>query len=329
MLDQSILLRRPRRNRRLAAIRDLVAETHLLPSDLIAPFFLLPGEGRREPIPGLPGVERLSLDLLLPIACELAEAGVPGLLLFPVVPSDLKDPQGSFALDRSNFLLSSIGSLKRELPELLVMTDIALDPYTSHGHDGLVNGRGEVVNDATVAVLSEMALLHAASGVDFVAPSDMMDGRIGAIRRALDGEGFTDVGILAYTAKYASSLYQPFREILGSSLEFGDKKGYQMNPANIREALLEAELDEAEGADLLMVKPALFYLDVIAKMRSRSNLPICAYHVSGEYAMVMAAAQQGLLDPDAVFLEALTSIKRAGADAIISYAVPRIVSMLG
>jgi porphobilinogen synthase len=322
-----MLFRRPRRNRKTPAIRSLVAETTLLPTDLIAPFFVIAGDNRKEAIPTLPGIDRLSKDLILKEAAVLHQKGIAAIALFPVIPADQKDEQGSEALNENGLVPETIRLLKRELPELCLITDIALDAFTSHGHDGLVN-HNSILNDETVEILCKTALLHAACGVDIVAPSDMMDGRVGAIRRALDAGGFQDVSILSYTAKYASNLYGPYRDALGSKLKFGDKKTYQMNPSNVREALLETHLDEQEGADILMLKPALFYLDVLCKMRERTTLPLCAFHVSGEYAMVMAAEAQGMLKADPVFLEALLSIKRAGADCIISYAAPRVLEHL-
>jgi porphobilinogen synthase len=265
---------------------------------------------------------------LLKEAEALHARGVPALCLFPVIPSEEKDERASAALCAEGLIPHAVRTLKEELPSLCVMTDVALDPYTSHGHDGLVDAQGRVLNDETVAVLATMSLLHAQAGADVVAPSDMMDGRVGAIRRHLDAQRHTETGILAYSAKYASSLYAPFREALGSSLAFGDKTTYQLNPSNVREALLEASLDEVEGADMLMVKPALFYLDVLAKLRERTHLPLCAYHVSGEYAMVMAAHEKGYVDAHKVFLEALTSVKRAGADCIFTYALPFILESI-
>lgn len=322
------LLKRPRRNRRTPAIRSMTAETSLKASDLIAPFFVLPGEKQRIEIKSMPGVFRLSCDLLLKEVEKLHRAGIPAINLFPVISQEFKDPQGSRSLSEESFFPKVLQIVKRELPSLCLMTDIALDPFTSHGHDGLVDDDGNILNDSTIELLSKMALLYARCGVDFVAPSDMMDGRIKEIRKALDGQGFQNVGILSYTAKYASALYAPFRDALQSAPKFGDKKTYQMNPANVREALLEAHLDEEEGADILMVKPALFYLDVLAKIRAKTNLPLSAYHVSGEYAMVMAAHEKGYLDAPKVFYEALLSIKRAGADFILTYAIPHVLDFL-
>ncbi len=323
-----MLYKRPRRNRKTPSIRSLVEETILRPADLVAPFFLLPGENRSVPITSMPGINRLSADLILKQAESLHAAGIPAIALFPVLNSEKKDPEASAALEENGLVPQAIALLKQEIPSLCVITDLALDPFTSHGHDGIVNEKGDVLNDPTVETLAKMAVVHARAGADLVAPSDMMDGRVKVIRNLLDRHNYQDVGILSYTAKYASSLYSPFRDALGSQLKFGDKKTYQMNPANAREALLEASLDEEEGADMLMVKPALFYLDIIAKMRTHTQLPICAYHVSGEYAMVMAAHEKGYCDANRVFYEALLSIKRAGADFIFSYATPQILPLI-
>ena len=276
----------------------------------------------------MPGIFRLSVDLLAQEANRCASLGLPGLLLFPAIPKSMKDPLGSEALNPLGLIPRAIGAIKESGSPLLVIADIALDPYTDHGHDGLLGPKGEVLNDETVATLTKASLVAAAAGADLVAPSDMMDGRVGAIRRALDDAGRIDVGILAYSAKYASSFYGPFREALGSAPKSGDKKSYQMDPANRREALLEALLDKDEGADILMVKPALPYLDVIAALRAATHLPIAAYQVSGEYSVIMAAHQNGWLDATATLLESLTSIKRAGADMIISYAASQIAPLL-
>lgn len=313
------MLRRPRRLRYTEAIRSLVQETHLLPSDLVAPLFVREGQNEKESIKSLPGSDRLSIDLLLKEAAALQELGLRAIALFPVIDKKLKDPSGSYALQEDGLAPRAIAALKREFPDLCIITDIALDPYTSHGHDGLINDAGYVLNDETIILLTEMAKIQAAAGADIVAPSDMMDGRVSAIRQSLDSAHFHNVLIMAYTAKYASSLYHPFRDALSSSLAFGNKKSYQMDPANRREALVEARLDEDEGADMLMVKPAGFYLDVIAALRASTSLPIAAYQVSGEYAMMQAAAQNGWLSIEAVLLESLTSIKRAGADIILTY----------
>lgn len=324
----SYMIKRPRRNRSSSAVRDLVQETTLSKRDLVAPFFVLPGERKKEAIPTMPGVFRLTGDLLLDELSSLWGQGLCAAALFPVIPSTQKDARGSEALNPKGLIPCIIKKIKEALPELCLFADVALDPYTSHGHDGLINEKGEVLNDPSVEVLAQMSLVLAEAGADFVAPSDMMDGRVKAIRHELCKTGFTSTGILSYTAKYASSLYAPFRDALHSAPAFGDKKTYQMNPANAREALLEATLDEEEGADMLMVKPALFYLDIIAKLRQKTNLPICAYLVSGEYAMVMAAHEKGMLDASRIFYEAHLSIKRAGADFIFSYATPHLLSSL-
>ena len=319
---------RPRRNRKSAAIRALVEETRLATADLIYPQFLVEGNAIRDPIASMPGVERLSLDNLLRESERLVEFGIPGIALFPVIPKERKDAHGSEAANPEGILQKGVRALKEAFPELCVITDVALDPYTDHGHDGLVSSDGEILNDETVEALVASALVQAEAGADMVAPSDMMDGRVGAIRSALDQRGFTHVSILSYAAKYASAFYGPFRDALSSSLAFGDKKSYQMNPANGREAVLEAQLDELEGADILMVKPALAYLDVIAKVREATPLPVAAYHVSGEYAMVHAAAQKGWLDGERALFESVLSIKRAGADMIFTYAAPKIAEHL-
>lgn len=312
------ILERPRRNRMTEAVRSLVCETRLHPGDFVAPFFILPGINQREPITPMPGVERLSIDLLLQRLDILRAAGINAIDLFPVVDPTLKDSNGSEALNESGLIYEAIRAIKQHHPTLCVMVDVALDPYTSHGHDGIVE-EGVVVNDATVAILSEMSLLAAHAGADLIAPSDMMDGRVQAIRQQLDLAGYHQVGIMSYTAKYASAFYGPFREALHSAPSFGDKKSYQMDPRNRREALREAALDEAEGADMLMVKPALAYLDVIAALKEASALPIGAYHVSGEYAMVCAAAEKGWIDGPKALEESLLAIKRSGADFIFSY----------
>lgn len=323
-----MLLTRPRRNRKTPAIRRLIEETVLHPSDFVVPFFLIEGENRKEEIKSLPGIFRLTLDHILREAEKLHRQGIPSIALFPVIASEHKDETGTAALHENGLIPRALRILKQEIPSLCLITDIALDPFTSHGHDGVVDENGYVANDATVEILVQMACLFGQAGADIVAPSDMMDGRIGAIRRYLDLKGLQEISILSYTAKYASSLYGPFRDAVGSTLKFGDKKTYQMNPANSREALRQALLDAEEGADMLMVKPALFYLDIIAKIKEQVHLPLCAYHVSGEYAMVMAAHAQGWLDAPKVFHEALLSIKRAGADFIFSYAFPQILPFL-
>ena len=310
---------RLRRNRKTPSLRNLIRETELNAADFVVPLFVTEGQNRSLPIQSMPGISRLSLDLLLKKVEFFITKGIQSICLFPSIEDALRTEGAEEAWNDQGLMQRAIRAVKSEFPHLCVMADVALDPYTSHGHDGLAR-EGEIINDESVECLAKMALIQAEAGVDFVAPSDMMDGRIKAIRQALDEQGFDQVGILAYSAKYASSLYGPFREAVNVNLKFGDKKTYQLDPANVREALLEAKLDEEEGADILMIKPALFYLDVIAKLRQRTDRPIAAYHVSGEYAMVMAAAQRGWLDPAKVFAEALLSIKRAGADLIFTYA---------
>ncbi len=319
---------RLRRNRQSESIRKIVQETHLRPSDLTVPFFIIEGEKKGVPIDCMPGVERLTVDLVIREAAQLHERGIQSICLFPVIDPALKSWEAEEAWNPKGLLARAIRRIKQEIPTLCVITDVALDPFTIHGHDGLVNEKGEIVNDATIERLIQMALMQAEAGIDFVAPSDMMDGRVSAIRGALDRQGFENVGILSYSAKYASVLYGPFRDALDVKLQFGDKKTYQMDPANVREALLEAQLDEEEGADILMIKPATFYLDVIAKLREQTKRPIAAYHVSGEYAMVIAAHQMGYLDAGKVFYEALLSIKRAGADMIFTYAAKQVLDRM-
>lgn len=325
---QQALQRRPRRNRQTAAIRGLVQETHLHPSQFVAPLFIVEGKSQQQAIASMPGIFRYSLDLLLKEVIDLYRLGIRSIDLFCYVSAERKDLQGSEAIRSNNLLQQAIRFLKQEIPDLCVMVDIALDPYTTHGHDGIIDNHGLVDNDSTLLVLGEMSLLAAEAGADIVAPSDMMDGRVAYIRSVLDQAGLTSVGILSYAAKYASAFYGPFREALNSSPKFGDKKGYQMNPANAREALLECKLDELEGADMLLIKPALPYLDVISKVRQQVALPLGAYHVSGEYSMVMAAAQNGWLDAKKVFEESLLAIKRAGADFILTYAAKLVAEQL-
>jgi porphobilinogen synthase len=319
------LLRRPRRNRLSPAIRGLVQESSLHPRHLVSPLFVVEGTNQKVPIDSMPDIYRYSLDLLVKEATELYQMGICAVDLFCYIPDEKKDVSGAEAIRSGNLIQQAVRLLKIEIPDLCIMVDIALDPFTTHGHDGILRDDGMVDNDLTLPVLAQMSVLAAEAGADIVAPSDMMDGRIAYIRKALDGAGFTNVGILSYAAKYASSLYGPFREALNSSPKKGDKKGYQMNPANAREALLECYLDELEGADMLLIKPALPYLDVIAKVRQATNLPVGAYHVSGEYSMVMAAAQRGWLDAEKVFYESLLSIRRAGADFILTYAAKQVV----
>ncbi|GAB4238803.1 MAG: porphobilinogen synthase [Acidobacteriota bacterium] len=316
------LVQRPRRNRRSEAIRSLIRETTLAPSDFILPLFVVEGEGQRIPISSMPGFYRLSRDELLKMAREAWDLGIPAVALFPALAEDKKDRWATESWNPDGLLQRAVRDLKNALPELAVITDVAMDPYSSDGHDGIVAG-GEIVNDPTLEILARMAVSQAEAGADLVAPSDMMDGRVGYIRKALDDAGFTNVGILAYSAKYASAFYGPFRDALDSAPKFGDKKTYQMDPANRREALREVLLDVEEGADMVMVKPALPYLDVIAAVREAVHLPVAAYNVSGEYAMIKAAAQQGWLDEERIMMEMLLAIKRAGADMILTYfAVP-------
>lgn len=320
-----MLIKRPRRNRKTQALRSLLAENVLLVSDFILPVFVT-SEQEKRPIANMPGVFAWPIQKLIKEAEFWHSKGILAIALFPIIPCECKDIHASYALSSKGLIPQALQELKKELPSLCLITDIALDPFTTHGHDGILNEQKEVLNDPTVLLLSQMALLHAQFGADLVAPSDMMDGRIRAIRNTLDTHSFHHVGILAYTAKYASCLYSPFRDAVGSHLLHGDKKSYQMNPANSREAIRQALLDEEQGADILMVKPALYYLDIISKMKAALSLPIFAYHVSGEYAMTMAAEEKGILNAKVSFLEALLSIKRAGADCIFSYAVPLLFS---
>jgi len=312
---------RLRRSRRSAALRALVAESTLGPSDLIYPVFVLDGQQRVEPVPSMPGIERKSVDGLLREAAEAVALGIPAIALFPVIDTDSKSLDGAECANPDGLVQRTVRALKSELPELAVITDVALDPYTTHGQDGIIDDSGYVLNDETVAMLVRQAVSHADAGADVVAPSDMMDGRVGAIRTALETAGHRNTLILAYAAKYASCYYGPFRDAVGSAANLGggDKRNYQMDPANTDEALREVSLDLAEGADLVMVKPALPYLDIIRRVRDEFQVPTFAYQVSGEYAMIKAAGQNGWLDEKAAALEALLSIKRAGASAILSY----------
>ena len=312
---------RLRRTRRTAALRRLVAETALTPGDLIYPMFVLEGEGRVEAVPSMPGIERKSVDGIVEDAQTAFGLGIPAVALFPVVGDDRKSLDGEECCNPDGLVQTTVRALKAALPELAVITDVALDPYTTHGQDGIIDESGYVLNDDTVSMLVRQAASHAAAGADIVAPSDMMDGRIGAIRAELETEGFPNTLILAYAAKYASCYYGPFRDAVGSAknLAGGDKYTYQMNPANTDEALTEVALDLDEGADIVMAKPALPYLDVIRRVRDEFGVPTFAYQVSGEYAMLSAAAANGWLDEQASILEALLSIKRAGASATLSY----------
>jgi porphobilinogen synthase len=320
--------KRLRRNRRTPAIRALVQENYLQAQQLVAPLFILEGRNREEPIASMPGISRLSIDLLIQKVIKLYELGIRAVDLFPVISADAKDTFGSEAIREGNLLQQAVYEIKNVLPELCVMVDVALDPYTDHGHDGLVDDKGAILNDATLEVLARMSILAADAGADIIAPSDMMDGRVAHIRKVLDAHGHIEVSILAYAAKYASAFYGPFRDALQSAPKFGDKKTYQLNPANSREGIRESLCDEEEGADFLLVKPALAYLDLIYRIKEVSHLPIAAYHVSGEYAMIMAAAERGWIDGDRILAESLISIKRAGADFILTYGAERMAELL-
>lgn len=312
---------RLRRTRRTPSLRTLVAETTLTPGDLVYPVFVLEGEGRHEPVPSLPGIERKSIDGILEDAELAASLGIPAMALFPVIDTDRKTPNGDECYNPDGLVQRTVRAIKSNVPDLAVVTDVALDPYTTHGQDGIIDEAGYVLNDVTVEMLTRQAVSHAAAGADIVAPSDMMDGRVAAIRAALEDAGHVNTLILAYAAKYASCYYGPFRDAVGSAanLGSGDKNTYQMAPANSDEALREVGLDLAEGADIVMVKPALPYLDIIRRVRDEFGVPTFAYQVSGEYAMLAAAAENGWLDHRAAVLEALLSIRRAGASAILSY----------
>jgi porphobilinogen synthase len=309
---------RPRRNRKSAAIRNMVEETKLGVENLIYPIFLKDGKNIKDEVLSLPNNFRWSIDRLLPEIEECMNLGIYTFDIFPAVDEDLKDKIASYSYADDNFYLDAIRQIKERFPESVVMSDVAMDPYSSDGHDGYVED-GKILNDETLPILARMTIAQAQAGVDIIGPSDMMDGRVGVLRQALDEEGFTDVSIMSYSAKYASAFYGPFRDALNSAPKLGDKKTYQMNPANKREALLEAQLDFEEGADMLMVKPALCYLDVIHLLRENFSIPITAYNVSGECAMVYAAAKNGWLDYDRAVFEMLLSIKRAGADGILTY----------
>jgi porphobilinogen synthase len=322
-----MLIRRNRILRQSPSIRNMVAETTLTTNDFIAPLFIDEGENVAFEIPSMPGYYRYSIDNTIKEIKELWSLGIKSVLLFIKAPDELKDNTGKEAWNDTGLMQRSIKAIKDAVPEMVVMTDVALDPYSSYGHDGIVEN-GEIVNDPTVEALVKMSLSHAKAGADFVAPSDMMDGRIGAIREALEQNNFTKTGIMAYSAKYASCFYGPFRDALDSAPGFGDKKTYQMDYANRIEAIKEAIIDEEEGADIIMVKPALSYLDIIREVKDSVTLPVSAYHVSGEYAMIKAAAKMGWLNEDKAILECLTSIKRAGADLIATYFAKDAVKLL-
>ncbi|HEY8404104.1 MAG TPA: porphobilinogen synthase [Flavobacteriales bacterium] len=313
-----MMIERPRRNRKSAAVRNLIRETDLPVSKLIFPVFVVDGKNQKVPIGSMPGIYRWSIDLLLKEIEECMNLGVQTFDLFPAVEESLKDKEATYSYNPDNFYLKAVRAIKKEFPESCLMSDVAMDPYSSDGHDGYVEN-GQILNDRTLPILAKMAVAQAEAGIDIIGPSDMMDGRVGYIREALDDAGFTNTSIMSYTAKYASAYYGPFRDALDSAPKFGDKKTYQMDPANKIEALREAELDTIEGADFLMVKPALCYLDIIQLLKQNSNLPIAAYNVSGEYSMLKAAAERGWIQYERAMPEMLLSIHRAGADVILTY----------
>jgi porphobilinogen synthase len=321
------LSNRPRRLRQTKNLRRMVRETSLRVEDLIYPLFVMEGENKRVEVPSMPECYRYTLDLLLQEVKDAYALGIKAIALFPLIPDKQKDNAGTESYNPNGLIPLTIRAIKQEIPEIVVIADVALDPYSSEGHDGIV-ANGKILNDETVAVLVKQALIQAEAGADFVAPSDMMDGRIGAIRQALDEKKFINTGILAYSAKYASAYYGPFRDALDSAPKFGDKQTYQMDAANGREAIKEIELDILEGADILMVKPALAYLDIIWRVKQHTNLPVAAYNVSGEYAMIKAAAERGWIDEKKVVLESLTSMKRAGADLILTYFAKQVALLI-
>ena len=321
-------LKRPRRLRQNAAIRSLVQETIVTPNDFLVPLFISEGTNQVKEIPSMPNYFKKSLDLTVIDVKELWKMGIKSVLLFVQVPDELKDNHGTEAVNPDGLMQRSIRAIKDAVPEMLVMTDVALDPYSSYGHDGIVED-GQILNDSTVEVLAGMSISHAEAGADFVAPSDMMDGRIFGIREALEEEGFTHTGIMSYSAKYASSFYGPFRDALDSAPGFGDKKTYQMNPANGHEAVKEILLDIEEGSDMVMVKPGMPYLDIVKEAKAISEVPISVYQVSGEYAMIKAAAEKGWINEEQAIVESLTSIKRAGADVIATYFAKEAIRLFG
>ena len=326
--DRLELPTRLRRNRRSEWARRLVQEHSLTTDDLIWPLFVMDGQNARTPIGSMPGVERLSVDQAVREAERAAKLTIPCVALFPYTDPSLRDDAGSEALNADNLVCRAIRAIKKEVPEIGILCDVALDPFTSHGHDGLLRD-GEILNDETVAVLVRQALVQAQAGCDIIAPSDMMDGRVGAIRHGLDAANFTDVSIMAYAAKYASAFYGPFRDAVGSAKTLtGDKRTYQMDPANTDEALREVALDIEEGADMIMVKPGLPYLDIVARVKETFGMPTFAYQVSGEYAMIMAAAQNGWLDGERAMMESLIAFKRAGCDGVLTYFAPRVAEKL-
>ncbi len=318
---------RSRRLRANEAIRDLVREHQITAKDFILPLFVMEGENQKEEIASMPGYFRFTLDLLIEEVKECYALGIRAALLFAKVPDDLKDNEGGEALNPEGLMQRAIRAIKKAVPDMYLMSDVALDPYSEYGHDGMVK-EGEILNDETAALLAAMAVSHAQAGVDMVAPSDMMDGRIGYIREALEDEGFIHTGIMSYTAKYASAFYGPFRDALDSAPGFGDKKTYQMDPANSQEALKEMDQDIAEGADIIMVKPGLPYLDIVQLLKENCHTPIAVYHVSGEYAMLKAAAEKGWLDEEACMWESLLAFKRAGASLIATYYAKKAAQLL-
>ncbi|WP_425636106.1 porphobilinogen synthase [Algoriphagus yeomjeoni] len=321
------MLRRPRRNRKSDSVRNLVEETSLSVKDLIFPLFLIEGSNKKIEVQSMPGIFRFSQDLLLKEIEECLKLGITAFDVFPAYPESLKDPVASESYNPETFYLKALREIKKQFPEVCLMSDVAMDPYSSDGHDGLVKD-GKILNDETLEILARMSLAQADAGVDIIGPSDMMDGRVGYIRELLDESGFTDTSIMSYTAKYASAFYGPFRDALDSAPKFGDKKTYQMNPANSQEALIEGDLDTEEGADFLMVKPALSYLDIIKLLNDNFPLPIAAYNVSGEYSMIKASAEKGWIENDRAMLEVLLSIKRAGAKVILTYFAKEYASLV-
>ncbi|MCS7204189.1 MAG: porphobilinogen synthase [Leptospiraceae bacterium] len=321
------MLRRPRRNRKSENIRNLVRESNISVNDLIMPLFVKEGSGVREPISSMPGIFRLSPDEVIKECKEIHSLGIPAVILFPAIPDEKKDPLAKESYNPDGLYPQVIRMIKQEIPDLIVITDVAMDPYSSDGHDGIVKN-GEILNDETLEILGKMALVQAKAGADVIAPSDMMDGRVKYLRTLLDSEGYKNVSILSYTAKYASAFYGPFRDALDSAPRFGDKKTYQMDPANIREALLELHLDIEEGADIVMVKPGLPYLDVVREFAKNSLVPVAVYNVSGEYAMLKAASQNGWLDYKKCVMEIMLAFKRAGADMILTYHAKEVAQWL-
>jgi len=321
---------RMRRNRAEEWVRRLTRESNVTPDDLIWPMFVQPGSAARTPVPSMPGVDRLSIDLVVEAVGEAKALGIPAVAIFPVTPGELKSDDGKEATNADNLVCRTVRAIKEKHDDIGVICDVALDPYTTHGQDGIVHD-GKILNDETVEVLCQQAFVQAQAGCDVIAPSDMMDGRVDAIRRALDDEGFDDVNLLAYSAKYASAFYGPFRDAVGSAQSLGsaDKRTYQMDPANSDEAIREVALDVAEGADMVMVKPGMPYLDIVRRVKESFGLPTFAYQVSGEYAMLRGAAERGWLDWNKVILESMVCFKRAGADGVLTYAAPQIARLLG